>query len=148
MGLDRQSLDDVLQPVDRARGLPNAHYTDPAVFASERDAVFGSGWAAIGYTHDVPEAADAKPLTFLDQPLLLVRGRDEVVRVFFNVCRHRGMILVSEPRKMRGVIRCPYHSWCYDLTGKLKTTPHVGGPGHNTHAAIERDVLGLLLVSW
>ncbi|MEL6922301.1 MAG: SRPBCC family protein, partial [Pseudomonadota bacterium] len=37
-----------------------------------------------------------------------------------------------------------YHSWCYDLTGKLNTTPHVGGPGHNVHDAVDRDDLGLI----
>ncbi len=50
------------------------------------------------------------------------------------------------PRKIEGAIRCPYHSWCYSTEGKLVSTPHVGGPGHNTHAAIDKDTLGLIEV--
>ena len=56
----------------------------------------------------------------------MVRGQDGVVRVFQNVCRHRGMVLATEPGNAKSVIRCPYPSWCYNLDGSLRTTPHVG----------------------
>jgi phenylpropionate dioxygenase-like ring-hydroxylating dioxygenase large terminal subunit len=54
------------------------------------------------------------------------------------------MILVEEPTKIEGAIRCPYHSWCYSTKGRLVSTPHVGGPGHNTHDSIDRATLGLV----
>lgn len=144
MDYDIEALNGVLQPVSSARGLPNDFYTEQTTYDAEREAVFFANWAAVGFGMDVPEEADAKPIDFLGLPLLLVRGRDDKVRVFQNTCRHRGMILVDEPKKVRGVIRCPYHSWCYDLTGKLRTTPHVGGAGQNTHDDIDRDDLGLI----
>ncbi len=134
----------VRQPVETANGLPNAHYVDPAVFAEEREAVLFANWAGLAVASDVPEPGDAKPVTFLGVPLLLMRGRDNVVRVFQNICRHRGMILVGEPRRIEGAIRCPYHSWCYNHQGDLVSTPHVGGPGHNIHDAIRREELGLI----
>ena len=93
-----------------------------------------------------PILGDLRPITFLGQPLLMARGRDGVIRVFENVCRHRGVILVSEPADGKPVIRCPYHSWCYGLDGNLVTTPHVGGAGHNTHPEIKREELGLFEV--
>ncbi|MEL6701934.1 MAG: SRPBCC family protein, partial [Pseudomonadota bacterium] len=43
-------------------------------------------------------------------------------------------------------IRCPYHSWCYSTQGKLVSTPHVGGAGHNTHPDIDKSTLGLIEV--
>ncbi len=130
--------------IEHARGLPNACYTDPSLFESERDRVFSAGWAGVGFAKDVPNAGDAKPLTFLGVPLLLVRDRDDSVRVYQNTCRHRGMILVDAPTHLKGVIRCPYHSWCYGLDGSLKGTPHVGGPGHNAHDAIDPAQTGLI----
>ncbi|MFD0916416.1 aromatic ring-hydroxylating dioxygenase subunit alpha [Pseudahrensia aquimaris] len=144
MGFDVNVLNGVLQPVSKATGLPNEFYIDQQTFDAEREHVFFGNWAAMGFAADVPEQANAKPVTFLGMPLLMVRGQDGQVRVFQNTCRHRGMILVEEPKKMRGVIRCPYHSWCYDLKGALKTTPHVGGPGQNMHHEIDRDALGLI----
>ncbi|SHH23486.1 aromatic ring-hydroxylating oxygenase subunit alpha [Marivita hallyeonensis] len=140
------TLADVQKPTAQARGLPNAHYTDPTQFDEERDALFGAGWAGLAVASDVPSPGDAVPITFVGIPLLLIRGRDDVVRVFQNICRHRGMILVEAPRKIEGAIRCPYHSWCYSTQGKLVATPHVGGPGQNAHAEMDRDTLGLIEV--
>jgi phenylpropionate dioxygenase-like ring-hydroxylating dioxygenase large terminal subunit len=137
-------LSTVRQPIERARGLPNAHYIDPAVHAEETQAVLAANWAGLAVASDVPEPGDARPITFLGMPLLLIRDRAGQVRVFHNTCRHRGMILVDAPRKIEGAIRCPYHSWCYSTEGKLVSTPHVGGPGHNTHDGIDRATLGLV----
>ncbi len=137
-------LSHVRQNIATANGLPNAHYIDPSVFDEERDAVLSAGWSGLAVGADVPEVGDAVPLTFLGMPLLLVRDREGQVRVFQNTCRHRGMILVDAPRKIEGAIRCPYHSWCYATNGKLVSTPHVGGPGHNTHDGIDRSLLGLI----
>lgn len=136
-------LSAVRNPVETAQGLPNAHYIDPNVFDEEKQALLFSQWAGLAVAADVPEAGDAVPIEFLGMPLLLLRDKDGDVRVFQNICRHRGMILVEEPRKIEGAIRCPYHSWCYSTKGNLVSTPHVGGPGQNTHAAIVRDDLGL-----
>ncbi|WP_407495130.1 aromatic ring-hydroxylating oxygenase subunit alpha [Pseudooceanicola sp. MF1-13] len=133
----------VARPIAVAQGLPNSHYIDPAVFAAEREALIATQWAGLAVASQVPEPGDALPLDFLGTPLLLIRDKDGDVRVFYNTCRHRGMILVSEPRKIEGAIRCPYHSWCYSTKGKLVATPHVGGPGMNTHADLDRDTLGL-----
>ena len=137
-------LSRVKEPLGTANGLPNAHYIDPAVFAEERDALLFGQWAGLAVAADVPEAGDAQPITFMGMPLLLLRDRNDQVRVFQNTCRHRGMILVEEPRKIEGAIRCPYHSWCYSTEGKLVSTPHVGGPGRNTHPDVDRATLGLI----
>ena len=140
------TLADVLEPVSLAKGLPNAHYTDPAVFNEERRHVLFANWAGIGFGKDVPEPGDTKPVNFLGMPLLMVRDEDGNLNVFQNTCRHRGMILVEEPKRIRGTIRCPYHCWCYSLKGELQATPHVGGPGHNTHEDIKREELSLFSI--
>jgi len=129
-----------------AKGLPNEHYVDPAVFAEERRSVLFANWSGIGFGKDVPEAGDARPVEFLGMPLLIVRDRDGSIGVFQNTCRHRGMILVAKPTKIRGPIRCPYHSWCYSLKGELRTTPHIGGPGENTHPDVNMAELGLFRI--
>lgn len=136
----------VMTSVAQAKGLPNAHYVSPEVFEEEKQAVLFDQWAGVGFGKDVPEIGDAMPVDFLGMPLLIVRDREGEVGVFQNTCRHRGMILVEAPRKIEGAIRCPYHSWCYSLKGELKSTPHVGGPGRNTHDDIKREELGLVRI--
>ena len=141
-----RSLSAVTASINTAHGLPNAHYIDPAVFIEEKRAVLFANWSGIGFGKDIPEAGDARPVDFLGMPLLMVRDRDGRIGVFQNTCRHRGMILVETPQKIRATIRCPYHSWCYGLDGKLRTTPYVGGPGKNTHKDIKRESLGLVRI--
>lgn len=144
--IDRALLAEVTAPVERARGLPNAFYTDPGLFEAEKRAVFAANWACIGFGKDVAAAGHARPVDFLGTPLLLVRDGDGTIRVFQNVCRHRGMKLIEQPVRLSGPIRCPYHSWSYDLSGRLRATPHVGGPGQGDHPAIDKAELGLIEV--
>ncbi|WP_370229315.1 aromatic ring-hydroxylating dioxygenase subunit alpha [Cognatishimia sp.] len=139
-------LSSVLTDVTSAKGLPNAHYIDADVFNEEKESVLFANWSGIGFGKDVPEAGDAKPVNFLGMPLLMVRDRNGDLGVFQNTCRHRGMILVDKPQKIRGAIRCPYHSWCYGLNGELRTAPHVGGPGQSTHENLDFSELGLVRI--
>ncbi len=136
-------LDKVNGPVKGAKGLPSVLYTSQDAFDLEREHIFKRGWACIGFGQDVPEPGDAKPIDFMGMPLLLLRDHEGQIKVFENVCRHRGMILVEEPKNFGGVIRCPYHSWCYSMDGKLRATPHVGGPGINKSDAIDPTKTGL-----
>ena len=139
-------LQAVRRPIEHANGLSNSHYTDESTYLEERDSLVFRNWAGLGVAADVPNNGDAKPVTFMGLPLMLLRDKSGVVRVFQNICRHRGMILVDSPRNIEGAIRCPYHSWCYSTEGKLVSTPHVGGPGHNTSDGIDRTTLGLIEV--
>lgn len=122
-----ERLTQVQRPIGEATGLPNLAYTSEAYFRHERDAVIGSTWAAITFTDSIPERPFAQPIEFMGLPLLVVRDRHGALRVFHNVCSHRGMKLVAEPTEVRGVITCRYHCWSYATNGDLKATPHIGG---------------------
>jgi nitrite reductase/ring-hydroxylating ferredoxin subunit len=56
---------------------------------------------------------------------VLHRGRDGVIRGFYNVCQHRAHELVSRRRQCTGVLVCPYHAWTYELTGELRAAPNI-----------------------
>ncbi len=144
--MSQLALDRVAGPIGDARGLPNEHYTDFETFREERDAILFSNWAAVGLGNDVPNPGDAIPVNFAGMPLLVIRDHEGAVKVFQNTCRHRGMILIEEKCNLRGTIRCPYHSWCYNLDGTLRATPHVGGPGMNYDENVNRGDFGLFAV--
>jgi choline monooxygenase len=123
------AIEAVLQPIAKAKGLPNAVYQNPSLFEIERDEILGKTWAGIAFTSELPRNGYIKPVDFMGLSLALVRTGDGDINVFHNVCSHRGMTLVSEEAEVPGSLRCPYHSWTYDLDGKLKGTPHIGGMG-------------------
>ncbi len=137
------ALNQTRRPIGEAMGLPNLCYTDPDVLELEKQEIFGRNWSVVGFGKDIAEPGDVLPVDHFGVPLLLVRTKDGDVKVLHNVCSHRGMILIDKPTRIRSVIRCPYHSWCYNLDGKLRATPHVGGPGHNADPSIDRSRLGL-----
>ncbi|MGF1610645.1 MAG: aromatic ring-hydroxylating dioxygenase subunit alpha [Kiloniellales bacterium] len=116
-------------PISQASGLPNQAYTSADYALFERDHLLAHTWTCIGTGASIAGPGDARPLSLMGLPLLLLRDHQSTIKVFHNVCSHRGMELLSAPAKLGKGIRCPYHSWVYDLDGRLRATPHLGGPG-------------------
>ena len=125
--IDKKKLDIVNKPIHEAHGLPNECYTSKEYTLIERKKLFEDKWIVIGAASSLPEIGDAKPIDLLGIPILIVRTKTNQIKVFHNICSHRGLKLVSKPGKIKNVIRCPYHSWSYNLEGELIATPHIGG---------------------
>lgn len=112
--------------IEDASGLPNAAYWSDDWLALEQERVFRRSWVFAGAEAELPEPGAIKPIEIGGAPLILVHGRDGVVRGFHNVCRHRGAKLVTTPCT-RASLTCPYHAWNYALDGKLRARPHFFG---------------------
>ena len=107
-----------------ARTLPSRYYYDAGVFEAERDRIFYKGWHAVGHVNELKDPGDYLTQEIFDQSVMVVRGRDGQARAFHNVCQHRGNRLLLQRRgKLGTVIRCGYHSWCYDFAGDLRNAP-------------------------
>ncbi|MBT3640899.1 MAG: Rieske (2Fe-2S) protein, partial [Acidiferrobacteraceae bacterium] len=128
-------------------GLPNRYYSNREDFLAEREKIFAPMWVCVGFASNAPSPGDVFPIEFMELPLLLVRGSDQKLRVFHNVCRHRGHVLISTPGTVKQSLRCPYHSWTYTLEGKLARTPNIGGPGINQIESLDRSKFGLVEVA-
>jgi len=128
--------------LERDQGLPGRYFTSESFFQTERGAVFEKSWMCIGLSADVPAKGDMLAVNVFDQPLLMVRD-GATLRVFHNVCSHRGAQLVQELTRGAPRIVCPYHTWTYKLDGELVATPHVGGAGRHTCDRFDRKQLGL-----
>ena len=124
------------------RTLPGPDYYAPAVFELEKERIFYRSWFLAGRAEHAPEPGDWFTVQVLDESVLVVRGEDEQLRAFYNVCRHRGSRLKEEPSgSLQGAIACPYHDWCYSFTsGDLVATPRVGKD------EVDRSKLGLRTV--
>jgi Rieske 2Fe-2S family protein len=110
----------VRQPTERASTLPARAYHDSAVFDWEREAIFAQDWLYAGRADQAAGPGDYFLTAVNGQNLVIVRGDDNVLRAFHNVCRHRGATIVQEPCGQLVRFQCPYHAWVYDLQGKLR----------------------------
>ncbi|HEX2887739.1 aromatic ring-hydroxylating dioxygenase subunit alpha [Vineibacter terrae] len=139
----RDALPALEQPVAQAEGLPAFVYTDASWFEAERQALFAAGWMAVAFKSDVPEPGSLVPVEIAGWSLLVTRARDDTIRVFHNLCPHRGMKLAAAPKTQCSGLTCPWHAWTFDLAGKLLSTPNIGGPGVRTQDGFDRDGHGL-----
>lgn len=107
--------------------LPPAAYTDPDLYALETERIFRREWILIGRANDIANPGDWFTFQILDDPLLIVRGQDGVVRAFSNVCRHRYMPVALDEKGNDKRFVCAYHGWIYGTDGRLVAAPLMEG---------------------
>src|SRR5258706_14609857 len=112
----------VRRPVEQASNLPPWCYTSEAFFAREVERIFRKEWNFVGRAERIPKPGDYFAVEIAGVPVLIVRGADDAVRAFSNICRHRGCI-VARGEGNRGQFVCPYHAWTYALSGELVAAP-------------------------
>jgi choline monooxygenase len=123
-------------PLEEAATIPASWYIDTRVADLERRTTFSRAWLAVGRADEVraPGQFVCAELPSGD-PVVVVRGRDGVLRGFFNVCRHHAAAVATEPAGTAEQFRCPYHGWTYGLDGALKGTPDFIGVRNFDRAA-------------
>lgn len=120
--LDRRDLE--ITPVERSETIPSAWYVDRRFHELDRAAVFGRHWQLVGRADQVAEPGQHLVATVADEPVIVVRGKDGVLRAFYNVCRHRGGPLALCDGQANA-LRCQYHGWTYLLDGSLRGVPRM-----------------------
>ena len=107
------------------RTLPGRYYTDPVLFARERERVFASMWVCAGRSEEVSTPGEFVVREVAGESLIVTRRKDGGLSGHFNVCRHRGTRLCTEETgRFADRIQCPYHGWTYGLDGRLLKAPH------------------------
>jgi phenylpropionate dioxygenase-like ring-hydroxylating dioxygenase large terminal subunit len=123
--VDLEALTPSARPTVEAVTLPRECYVSPAFYQQELASLWHREWVCVGHAGQIPSAGDFFTVTLGDDPLIVARGKDGVVRAFSAVCRHRGM-LVAEGAGSCERFLCVYHGWQYDLTGRLVSAPFMG----------------------
>lgn len=103
--------------------LPAWTYSDPEFFEVEMHRLIRPSWQIVCHVSDIPHAGDYQALEYLGESVIIVRGTDDRIRAFTNVCRHRGARLLDGPSGCARQLVCPYHAWTYDLDGQLSRIP-------------------------
>ncbi|MBT3901733.1 MAG: aromatic ring-hydroxylating dioxygenase subunit alpha [Pelagibacteraceae bacterium] len=108
-------------------GLNSFAYTDNNFWLEEAKTVFSDNWVFVGCKHKLINIGDILPIKVAGQPIILVKNSKEEINAFHNICSHRCIKLVDQPKNVKKIISCPYHAWAYDLDGNLLAAPHFGG---------------------
>ena len=103
--------------------LPAWTYSDPEFFALEMERVIRPSWQIVCHVSDVPEWGDYHTLEYLNESVVVMRGKDGALSAFTNVCRHRGARILDGPTGSAKSIVCPYHAWTYNCDGSLRGMP-------------------------
>lgn len=101
--------------------VPIAERVTPEFFQREQAAIFRRSWLVAASALDLRKKGDylVTDIPPLKVSLLIVRGQDDRIRVFHNICRHRGDKLVHEPSGNRRAFTCGFHAWTFSTTGDL-----------------------------
>lgn len=103
--------------------LPVEAYTSEEWFHLEMKHIFSKTWQFAGLVEDVQNAGDYIAVQAGLNNIFIVKGRDNRLRAFHNICRHRGTQLIRAVGKDQKALTCPYHDWTYDLEGNLLSVP-------------------------
>jgi len=132
-------------PVDLAVTLLPDAYTSKEFFEIERERVFAKSWIPVGCTSQVDEPGKTLVTEVAGRSVIVTRDKQGELRAFHNVCRHRAArLLDADTRSVRNNrIRCPYHSWTYDLEGTCLGTPLFEGSDIPENMEIVFDMGGV-----
>ena len=108
-----------------SKSLPAWTYTSNEFFELEKNSLFLCNWQLICHTSNIPNIGDYFTLNIFHERILVIKGNDNVIRAFHNVCSHRATKLIDKNSgNCKKRISCPYHAWGYDLQGNLIKVPH------------------------
>jgi Rieske 2Fe-2S family protein len=120
VSLGSDQLRELIAAQPKGCALQQAFYSDPSIYALDVKRIFMRRWFCVGHESRIPNSGDFFVHEIAGESLIIIRGRDEVVRALVNVCRHRGSEVCYEKEGNAKVLVCPYHAWAYELDGSLR----------------------------
>lgn len=141
MATHLKSIQPTPDPLDDM-SLPGWLYFDPEFLEAEKRAFLRATPQVVCHESEIAEPGEWRSLDYLGESVIVIRGDDDEVRAFTNVCRHRGSRLVDGEAGCAKVLTCPYHAWSYARDGRL-----VGVPHRTEYPGLQTEQLGLVPVA-
>ena len=110
--------------------LADAHCSHPEIYwneeiaATEEKTIFRRDWVCPGLAAEIPELGDYMTYSVAGEPVFTIRGKNNKIKTYSNICRHRMMALLEGTGNTSRIV-CPYHAWTYSLSGQLIAAPHM-----------------------
>ena len=116
---DSRSIAELIRDQRPGYSLDQRFYTDPDVYELELERIIYRNWIMAGHVSELPAPGDFKVLDVAGESAIIVRGSDNELKGFANVCRHRGSLVCLDDHGHTDKFSCPYHGWMYDIDGRL-----------------------------
>ena len=116
-------MNDTLNTDDLIIGLDARYFNDATIYQRVKENIYFKTWQIACHSSQVKNPGDYFSFSIFEQDIFVIRGTDNRLRAFYNVCQHRGHKLVDGQGSKRSIV-CPYHAWTYDLDGQLKRAPN------------------------
>ncbi|MCC9620287.1 aromatic ring-hydroxylating dioxygenase subunit alpha [Thalassospira sp. MA62] len=135
---------------EKFKSLEAPFYNAQEILDLDMDAIFGKNWIFVAVEPELPEPGDCITVDVGSASILILRGDDEKLRAFHNVCRHRGAKLIDERSTTIGNVVCRYHGWTYNEDGDLILAEHMGSGFDKTCHGLKtvhvRSIAGLIFI--
>lgn len=137
--VNRTNPAQVFKTANERWALPGWTYHNKELCDLEIKKIFRTHWQIVCHVSNVPKPGDFITDDMLGDRILVLRGNDNEVRVFYNVCRHRGSMAVDKGKGNCGrILTCPFHGWTYHLDGSLMGVAQTGA-----YDSIDKKKFGL-----
>ncbi|KAH7125722.1 Rieske [2Fe-2S] iron-sulfur domain-containing protein [Dendryphion nanum] len=113
--------------VSKELDLLDGWWTSQEVHTLERRAIFSTEWICVAHSSRFTKSGDYITFDLAGYPILVILGKDRIIRSFHNVCRHRAYTITKKSAGSSLVLGCRYHGWSYDTRGRLVKAPHFDG---------------------
>ena len=120
------SIESLLERQPKGSPLLQGFYSDPEIFERDIERIHLRHWLCVGHQSRARKPGDWFRFDIAGESIIVVRGRDDLLRALVNVCRHRGSRVCYEAEGSARMLVCPYHAWTYDLDGRLRTARQMG----------------------
>ncbi|KGJ01506.1 aromatic ring-hydroxylating dioxygenase subunit alpha (plasmid) [Paracoccus versutus] len=150
MTATQPNIHDLLARRRPGHALEQPFYTSAEIYQLDLENIWYREWLYAIPACQLARAGSYVTLKIGDYNVIIVKGRDGEIRAFHNSCRHRGSIVCKAREGQVAKLVCPYHSWTYDLDGRLvwadKMNADFDPSQHGLRSVHLREVGGLVYI--
>ena len=118
----KSEMENCLLDYNSASTIPPRLYSEPSVFDLEKERMLTRSWVSVGHVSEIANSGDYFTVDFCEEPILVIRDKNNEVHALSNVCVHRNFP-VAHGKGNCNLLKCQYHRWMYNLDGTLRGAP-------------------------
>ncbi|CAH0054387.1 unnamed protein product [Clonostachys solani] len=104
-------------------GHPAGWWASETFFQAERRSIFSKTWICVSHRGRFAKPGDYVTHELAGFRFFIIRGKDDQIRTFHNICRHRAFPVANKATGSAMVLGCQYHGWSYNTKGELTKAP-------------------------